>query len=49
MSVEVWKDVVGYEDRYQVSNIGRVRSKEFRSVVVIYVTVVTENGKQQVV
>ena len=30
MSAEVWKDVVGYEDRYQVSNIGRVRSKEFR-------------------
>lgn len=29
MSVEVWKDVVGYEDRYQVSNIGRVRSKAF--------------------
>ena len=32
MSVEVWKDVVGYEDRYQVSNIGRVRSKEFRVI-----------------
>lgn len=30
MSVEVWKDVAGYEDRYQVSNIGRVRSKAFR-------------------
>ena len=28
MSEEVWKDVVGYEDRYQVSNMGRVRSKD---------------------
>lgn len=27
MKEEIWKDVVGYEDRYQVSNIGRVRSK----------------------
>ena len=25
---EIWKDVVGLEDRYQVSNFGRVRSKE---------------------
>lgn len=24
MSEEVWKDVVGYEDRYQVSNINLV-------------------------
>lgn len=23
---EIWKDVVGYEGRYQVSNLGRVRS-----------------------
>lgn len=28
MSEEVWKDVVGYEDRYQISNIGRLRSKD---------------------
>jgi len=25
---EVWKDVVGYEGLYQVSNLGRVRSLE---------------------
>lgn len=24
---EEWKDVVGYEDHYEVSNIGRIRSK----------------------
>lgn len=24
--IEVWKDVVGYESRYEVSNLGRVRS-----------------------
>ena len=23
---EIWKDVVGYEGYYQVSNLGRVRS-----------------------
>lgn len=27
-SKEVWKDIQGYEDKYQVSNYGRVRSKE---------------------
>lgn len=25
---EVWKDVVGFEEAYQVSNLGRVRSKD---------------------
>ena len=25
---EIWKDVVGYEDRYQISNIGGLRSKD---------------------
>ena len=24
--MEVWKDVVGYEGKYQVSNLGRVKS-----------------------
>ena len=28
--VEIWKDVVGFEGRYQVSNIGNVRSLRFR-------------------
>lgn len=26
-SIEVWKDIKGYEDRYQISNHGRVKSK----------------------
>lgn len=26
--LEIWKDVLGYEDHYQVSNLGNVRSKE---------------------
>lgn len=26
--MEIWKDVVGYEDYYQVSSLGRVRSKD---------------------
>ena len=25
---EIWKDVVGFEDYYQVSNLGNVRSKD---------------------
>src|SRR5690625_2000937 len=25
---EIWKDIVGYENEYQVSNFGRVRSKD---------------------
>lgn len=28
--VEVWKDVVGYEGLYQVSNLGRVKSLNYR-------------------
>lgn len=28
---EVWKDIKGYEGRYQVSNLGRVRSLKFKS------------------
>lgn len=27
--MEEWKDVVGYEGRYQVSNLGRVRNKHY--------------------
>lgn len=30
MTHEVWKDVVGLEGRYEVSNLGRVRSLAFR-------------------
>lgn len=26
MQEEIWKDVVGYEGYYQVSNLGRVKS-----------------------
>lgn len=29
---EVWKDIVGYEGKYQVSNIGRVKSIVFKGV-----------------
>lgn len=28
MEKEIWKDVIGYEDLYQVSNLGRIRSKD---------------------
>lgn len=28
---EVWKPVIGYESRYEVSNMGNVRSLNYRS------------------
>ena len=31
--VEVWKDVVGFEDKYLVSNIGRVYSKITKKIL----------------
>jgi len=30
MSKEIWKDVIGYEDRYMVSNLGNVKSLNYR-------------------
>ena len=27
---EIWKDIKGYEGKYQVSNLGRVRSLNYR-------------------
>ena len=29
--IEMWKDVIGYEGLYQVSNLGRVKSLSFVS------------------
>lgn len=29
MSKEIWKDIPGYEGRYQVSNLGRVKSLDY--------------------
>ena len=31
LSKEVWKDIRGYESRYQVSNMGNVRNLHFHS------------------
>ena len=30
MDNEIWKDVVGYEGKYQISNMGRVKSLKYR-------------------
>ena len=35
---EIWKDVVGYEGLYQVSNLGRVKRVRGKIVEVIYET-----------
>lgn len=37
--MEIWKDVLGYENFYEVSNLGNVRSKER--------IVIEKNGKQK--
>lgn len=36
---EIWKDIKGYEGRYQVSNMGRVKSLER--------TIIDKNGRKQ--
>ena len=30
MEIEVWKPIEGYENRYEISNLGRVKSLERR-------------------
>ena len=42
---EIWKDIVGYEGLYQVSNMGRVRSKEriFETVSYTHLTLPTNS------
>ena len=30
MENEVWKDIVGFENRYMISNFGRVKSLKYR-------------------
>lgn len=42
--MEIWKDIIGFEDAYQVSDRGRVRSKT-RSVICKNGTVKNYNGK----
>lgn len=32
METEIWKDVVGYEDRYRVSNFGNLYSKRYKRI-----------------
>lgn len=34
---EIWKDVVGYEDYYEVSNLGQVRNKKTKYILSQYV------------
>lgn len=36
---EIWKDIKGYEGRYQVSNLGRVKSLG-RSMFILYLQIV---------
>ena len=35
MNEEIWKDVKGYEENYQVSNLGKVRSVKFDKVKIL--------------
>lgn len=38
MAAEVWRDVVGWEGRYQVSDLGRVRSNKSNRVLKTYIS-----------
>lgn len=29
--MEIWKNIVGYENKYQVSNLGRVKALNYRN------------------
>lgn len=33
MQREIWKDIKGYEDKYQISNFGNIRSKEYNITI----------------
>ena len=50
---EVWKDIKGYEDEYEVSNLGRVRNKITKKILKLkkdngYLRVgLRKNGKQK--
>lgn len=35
MTEEIWKDIVGFEGRYQVSNLGNVRSLNYKRLGII--------------
>lgn len=50
--MEEWKDVVGYEGRYEVSNLGRIKNKEDKILVpqltrTGYYKVTLFNGKKK--
>ena len=40
MNKEIWKDIQGYEQDYQVSNFGRVRSIKFGKVKISIVKMI---------
>ena len=44
MENEIWKDIEGYEGRYQVSNLGNVRSLKFRNQKLIKNLTLTTNN-----
>ena len=41
---EVWKDIVGYVGKYQVSNLGRVRSTNYRNTGLVKIMTPLDNG-----
>ena len=43
---EIWKDVIGYEGYYQVSNLGRIRSIDREVVDKICVILLIQMGIQ---
>lgn len=46
MEEEIWKPVVGYEGRYEVSNIGRVRSMNYNHTKSVRLLIPTVDRKE---
>jgi len=51
---ELWKDLIGYEDRYQISNLGKIRFKDSQELKASYlnqdgyeVTTIRIKGKKK--
>ena len=45
IGIEIWKDIQGYEGLYQVSNLGRVRSLNYKKTKTVKILKLTSNTK----
>lgn len=43
--MEIWRDIPGYNGRYQISNFGRVRTKNYNHTGITKIMQLSENGR----